>query len=222
MSNLDEIVKFLTDTRFEGSTFVTDGDRLFVLEIFLFQQTKDKILKSLDIDSIEDSEKVKEMVMKEVKLEDYKVVVKEIKDENLVVRTNHGIFLKDAGYTEKDGEGYISSVIRRNTVIDNINKLNPNHPFEILTCLKNLTTNKLNRRTEMCPIREEPSKYLTTAILMLTPTGTIYVIPVFCKFEETSLNRILKDRDSSVVILPKRLPLFESKKNFYDYVRYNI
>ena len=38
----------------------------------------------------------------------------------------------------------------------------------------------------------------------------MYVVPLNCTFEDTSFNRVSKDRDVHVVILPKKLPLFES------------
>ena len=210
MDNIKDVVDTLVEERFEGNTLVSDGQKLFCLEIFLHNKTKEAILRNLEIDPIEDDEDVKSILLKHITPEDYDVKVKEIKDENLVVRTNHGIFLKDAGYTKEDGDGYKSSVMRRETVISAIHEENPNHPLEVLTTIKNLTSENLDRDTKFCPIREEPSEYISTSIVLLTPTSTMYVVPLECSFSESSFERVVKDRDVSIVILPKKLKLFEN------------
>jgi hypothetical protein len=210
MDNIKDVVDTLVEERFEGNTIVSDGEKLFCLEIFLHNKTKEAILRNLEIDPIEDDEDVKKILLKHIVPEDYNVKVKEIKDYNLVVRTNHGIFLKDAGYTKEDGEGYKSSIMRRDTVIDAIEKEEPNHPLEVLTTLKNLTSKNLDRNTKFCPIREEPSDYISTSIVLLTPTSSMYVVPLQCSFSDSSFERVVKDRDVSIVVLPKKLKLFEN------------
>jgi hypothetical protein len=210
MSDLDEIVKTLVDERFEGNTMVSDGKRLFIIEIFLHQQTKDKIIKDYEIDPIQNKSDIKKEILKHINPEDYMVSVKEIKNDSLVVRTNHGIFLSNAGYTKKDGDGYKSSISRRNITIDYLKNINIDNPFDVLVCLNKLNSKNLKLNTELCPIREFPSKYITTSILMLSPSGVIYVIPKNCKFSNTSLLRVTKDRDTQIVILPKNLPLYEN------------
>lgn len=40
------------------------------------------------------------------------------------VRTNHGIYYQDAGYTEKDGENYLSSLARRDQAMKELRKVN--------------------------------------------------------------------------------------------------
>lgn len=210
MDNLKEVVDTLVEERFEGNTLVSDGEKLFVLEIFLHNKTKEAILKDLEIDPIEDEDDVKSILLKHITPEDYDVKVKEVKDDTIVVRTNHGIFLKDAGYTPEDGEGFKSSTMRREAVIDAIKEQKPNHPLEVLTLLKNLNSKALDCDTKFCPIREDPSPYLSTSIVLLTPTSTMFVVPIVCSFSESSLNRILKDRDVSVVIMPKNMKLFEN------------
>ena len=39
------------------------------------------------------------------------------------VRTNHGIYYQDAGYTEKDGENYLSSLARRDQAMKELRKI---------------------------------------------------------------------------------------------------
>lgn len=210
MDKIQDVVDTLVEERFEGNTLVSDGQKLFCIEIFLHNKTKEAILKNLEIDPIEDEDDVKAILLKHITPEDYDVKVIEIKDENLVVRTNHGILLKDAGYTKEDGDGFKSSVMRRDIVIDQIEKDKPNHPLEVLTILKNLTSKNLKKDTKFCPIREEPSDYLSTSIVLLTPTSSMYVVPLECLFSESSFTRITKERDVSVTILPKKLKLFEN------------
>ena len=215
MSNINDVVKFLTDVRFEGNTFVSDGKRLFVLEIFLSKVTKSSILANLEIDPIADKEDVKKILLKHIKPDDYDVAVKEIKSKSLVVRTNHGILLPKAGYQPESGIGYKSSVYRRKVVINTIKALNPTNPFDIIMALKQLNTTDIHNDDIMRPIRTMPdSPYQTTTILCLTSTGIMFVLPLRCKFENTNSNRIQKDRDVHIVILPKKLSLFtESIEN---------
>lgn len=209
MDKLQDVVDTLVEERFEGNTLVSDGEKLFCLEIFLHNKTKEAILKNLEIDPIEDEDDVKAILLKHITPEDYDVKVKEIKDDILVVRTNHGILLKDAGYTKEDGEGYKSSLMRRETVVKAIEDEEPNHPLEVLTLLKNLTSKNLDRDTKFCPIREDPSPYISTSIVLLTPTSSMYVVPLECSFSDSSLERVTKERDVSITILPRKLKLFE-------------
>lgn len=212
MPNITEVVDFLIEVRFDGCTLVSDGDKLFVIEIFLQQATKDKIIADLELDPIEDEDKVKDALLKAIEPEDYEVSFKEIKDENLVVRTNHGVLLPKAGYQPKDVEGYESSVFRKDIVQKAIEELNPSHPFEILTMLKNMGNERIHSKDIMRPIRTMPaSAYQTTTILCLASTGIMFVLPIECTFEETKFTRIQKDRDVHIVILPKKLPLFEGE-----------
>lgn len=217
-SKVEDVIKVLVDARFDGNTLVSDGKRLFVIEIFLHQTTKDKILADLEIDPIADEDDVKAILAKHISPEDYDVKVKEIKgDETLVVRTNHGVLLPKAGYQPKDGVGFESSVNRRNVVVKTLTDLKPEHPFEVLTALKNLGSDDIHKEDIMRPIRTMPaSPYLSTTVLMLTGTGSMYILPLDCKFEDTPLNRIQKDRNVHVVILPKKLPLFEELEEFYE------
>ena len=100
--------------------------------------------------------------------------------------------------------------MRRDTVIDVIEKENPNHPLEVLTLLKNLTSKNLDRETIFCPIREEPSDYISTSIVLLTPTSSMFVVPLECTFSESSLERVTKEREVAITILPRKLKLFEN------------
>ena len=43
-----------------------------------------------------------QILLKNIKPEDYDVQVTEIKKDDLIVRTNHSQYLDDAGYTDKE------------------------------------------------------------------------------------------------------------------------
>ncbi len=227
--NLEDAVNIVVDAKFEGCTFLSDGQKLYVLEIFLPKKVKDKYEKiilaenpDLDIekaktkkDYIEIRKQTRELVYKRVQDSDYSIVKKEIIEDDLVVRTNHGIYLKKAGYTPED-DGYDSSVNRRKVVIDTLESLEINNPFDVLTTIKNLDNEDIHKNPEMRPIRVDPSEYFTTTVLMLVPTGTMFAIPLRSSFKDIEIDKLLKPREVNFVLLPKNFNLwriFESTKN---------
>lgn len=238
MDDLDKIVKLLEDERFEGNTLVSDGKRLFIVEIFLPVKIKDKYEKEVleknpklasdekDDDYSDKRKKVRDIIYTLVQKEDYQVFIKEVEDDNIVVRTNHGIELKNAGYTPKDGEGYESSMNRRKVVLDTLEDLEINNPFDVLTAIKNLGGEDVHKNVMMRPIRSEPCKYITTTILMLTPTGTMFAVPMEATFRDIELDKINEDKGVSFVLLPKNFNLwkiFETpKKKLKEYFERRI
>lgn len=220
-SKIEEIVKILEDECFTGNTFVSDGKRLFVLEISVNNSKaaniENDLLQDPKVSEMTDEE-IEELVKKNLTKDDFDIVVKELTDskETLHVRTNHGIFSKKAGYQPKDGEGYESSTKRYTHVMDTLGKLESNdHPFEYLTALKNLSKNEVDKKEENRPVRVKGNDtgYWTSTAVMLTPTGTLFTIPLDSTFESSDFNRIYKTgRKVHFVLLPKDLPLFESSK----------
>jgi hypothetical protein len=149
--------------------------------------------------------------MKNLKPEDYAVNVREIKESRLVVRTNHGIIDDEGGYQPKDKKGYESSTLRLETAMKTMKKLtDDSHPFEALTILKNLTIEQDKKENNPIRVKGNDSGYFSGTILMLTPTGTLFAVPLHSKFEKVNFERIHKERKVSFVLLPKNLPLFES------------
>lgn len=224
MAKLDDVVNTLKEELFTGNTFVSDGKRLFVLEISIKSKNVDKkekdFMKNIDTSEM-DNDEIKSLVMKNIQPEDYSVVVKELtkSKETLHIRTNHGILDSSAGYQPKDGDGYESSTKRYKHVMDTLSKFDDNdHPFEYLTALKNLSRNTVDKDKENRPVRlpDNDSGYWSGTIVMLTPTGTMFTIPLHAKFNDTNFNRIYKERKVHFVLLPKDLPLFEGiyKKHF--------
>lgn len=221
LPNIKDVVDFLVDVRFDGCTFVSDGKKLFIIEIFLSQQTKDAIIDDLEMDPVDNEEEVKTALLKHIKPEDYEVQIKEIKEDKLIVRTNSGVLIPKAGYQPKDGDGYKSAIFRRDTVMRTLENLKPTHPFEILTALKNLNSADIHKDNFMRPIRSMPdSPYQSTTIICLTSTGTMFVVPIACKFQDTNFGRVNKERTVHIIILPRDLPLFESFRGYLSYEQF--
>jgi len=212
--NIKDIIHILRSELFTGNTFISDGDRLFVMECYIKQDAIDRETDSIvDIESIKFASEIHQIVMKGIKSNDYVVKVVEITDSDLVVRTNHGEILPEAGFqkTDEDPDGWKSSKSRYQIVYDSMDDMDEKtHPFEILTILKNLGDKKVHKDPEMRPIRIFPdTKYFSGCIVMLTSIGSLYVLPIECDFKSGGTDPN-KENGVSVVILPKRLPLFES------------
>lgn len=224
MDKIEDVVKTLEDKRFEGCTLVSDGKRLFVIEIFLDKVIKEKyeqiiLKKRPELADKEDPKKrmeLRDIIYSMVNKEEFKVEVREINKKENIVRTNHGVFLKDSGYTPKDGDGYKSSILRREYVQKTLDGMDINHPFDVLTAIKNMKSPRVHENPEMRPIRIPPSKYITTTVLMLTPTGTMFAIPMEAKFENIDINKLNQDKGVNFVLLPKGLRLFESTYKYFS------
>ena len=211
--SIEKAVKIITEGGLEGCTFVSNGERLFVCEVFLDNVVKKGLLKKYNIDP--NSKDAKAKLLRVVQKEDYDVNIHEVIKDDLVVRTNHGIRLDDAGYQPEDGDGYKSSKSRRDIVLKTMRQKDIDHPLEVLSILKNLNQKNTKKDDGLSPIRtEEESDFVSTTALMLTSTGYMFVVPLWCSFEKTSFNRIIKPRGVQIVILPKELPLFESSLKY--------
>jgi len=216
MTNIKEIVQTIKDELLLGNTFVSDGDRLFVIEIAIKAEAIVRATEAIkDIDSIKLAADVQHQIMKGIHPEDYLVKSTEIRDKDidLVVRTNHGVLVPEAGYQKSDPDtvGYQSSLSRYNIAYKMMKGMDQDtHPFEILTVIKNLGHDDVHENPKNRPIRNKGfSKYFSGCVVMLTPTGTLYVVPIDCTFATTDFRHINQDHKVSVIILPKDLPLFE-------------
>jgi len=222
---VDDAVKVLVDNLFDGNTFVSDGDNLTIIEVFLKREVDkvmmEKLAKEMGKDLTKDYVEVRRKLWERVSKEDYDIVVKKIKEDTFVVRTNHGEYIKDAGYIPVEGEGYISSQKRRKYIEKALRELKPiTHPFQVLTMMKNQGNPEIDKNPQYRPLRVAPSNYnpdkddpvyYTSSIIMCTPTGQIYMIPVDCIFKDYDISVMAKEKDVYFVVLPKNLPLFESK-----------
>lgn len=104
--DLQEALKSFQEMKFDGCTFVSDGDKCFLIESSLPADVKKELKKSENIDQAEKT------IRDAAEEDDFITTVEEITDW-LCVRTNHGVTNEDAGYQEKDGISFESSTSRR-------------------------------------------------------------------------------------------------------------
>lgn len=219
VNSVKDAVKILTKDKFIGTSFISDGDKLTILEIYVNSEAWQREIDKFDQKKFEKMSPVDQdyKIMEGIKDEDYDVELQEIKKDTQAVRTNHGRLLPKAGY-QKNGEdtkGYTSSMLRDKYTRDSLNNLGDDaHPFDIMTALKNLTG--CDKEPQNCPIRVKGKKdkdgnipYYTSTIVMLTPTGTMFAIPLDSSVGPKSSLRLKPNRKVDFVLLPKNLPLFE-------------
>lgn len=213
-TTIEKAVKVLVDESIDGNTIITDGDRVFVIECYIPESIKDKY-KDLVVNgkTFEDL----------IKSDEYICHVEEIKEDDLVVRTNHGIFLPDAGYQPKDGDSYISSTRRRKYAIEAL-EARVFHPIDLIIQLSRLQKEEIDKNAFYRPIRlkdvakskDTDVEIFSTAVIYLDPSGTIFLRPIECKVTDISVSKLTdKNRQANLVILPAHIPLFEKSYNKY-------
>lgn len=101
-SNLEEAVKEFTEMQFDGCTYVSDGEKCFLIE------------SSIDNKYTRELKKIKDMEERRSKAKefDHTTTTEEITDW-ISVRANHGITNKKVGYEDRDGISYRSSKNRK-------------------------------------------------------------------------------------------------------------
>jgi len=220
--SIKEAKNILIKERFVGTSFISDGDKLEILEIYVNDEAYKREELKIGEEKLKKLNKAQQIIeiMKGISDKDYDIASHEVKKDNLAIRTNHGRLLDKAGYQpdDEDPKGYTSSMFRWKITKDALEKIKEPHPFEILTTLKNLKG--IQKETQNNPIRiKTPKKegkqpYYSTTIIMLTPTGTMFAVPLEDEVDEKSKLVLKKDRKVDFVLLPKNLPLFESKDSF--------
>lgn len=105
IADLDAAVKTFSEMKFDGCTFISDGERCFLVESSLTTKGKKELKKA--------GREEGESIRPQATADGFITTIEEIKDW-LAVRTNHGITNTEAGYQEKDGVSYESSENRRN------------------------------------------------------------------------------------------------------------
>lgn len=118
--NLDQAIKSFKEMKFDGCTFISDGDKCFLIESSLPADIKQELKDKKTKDGAEGT------IRKAAKEDDFITTVEEVKDW-LCVRTNHGVTNEEAGYQEKDGISFESSTSRREKAENYIKE----HVFEV-------------------------------------------------------------------------------------------
>jgi len=228
-NSVEEAKKILIDNRFIGSSLISNGDKLVILEIYVNDDAYQREIKKIQDAGKIDLEKMKIVdqvykIMEGITDEDYDISSKEIKKDSVIVRTNHGKLLPDAGYQEDDEDtsGWNSSQKRYSYAYKALEKLGTDcHPFDALTTLKNLKGIEKNPQNNPIRVKEGATKdkpYYSTTIVMLTPTGTMFAVPLEDEVDEKSKLVLKPGRKVDFVLLPKNLPLFECNNSFYNIV----
>jgi hypothetical protein len=215
LHNIEKAVELLKEYKFDGNTFLTDGDRLFIMETYLPAEVKDKYRSK-----IEGTNKRFEDV---VPPEEYVVSTKEIKKDYLVVRANSGVLDPDGGYVEVDGDSYESSQKRREYTMKFIEE-SVYEPIELITKLSRLGRDDIDKNPFFRPIRlkgkakskDNPNvEIFSTSIIQLDPAGTMILKPIECKVEDVSVNKLVSGKYlANLVILPESSPMFENFRTF--------
>lgn len=146
-SNLKEAVKAFEEMKFDGCTFISDGNKCFLVESSLPNKTRQKIRR-----------RAGRSFRSQAKSEDFVTTIEEIEDW-IAVRTNHGITNDEAGYQEKDGVSFESSENRRNFaeayIRDNVFEIS-----DILPAIDNMGDETVNENPFLRPrrVKEEIQK----------------------------------------------------------------
>ena len=218
--SIKEAKEILIKDRFVGTSFISDGDNLTILEIYVNDDSYNREAEKFGREKLEKLNKAEQIieVMKGISDEDYDVASHEVKKDRIAVRTNHGRLLDKAGYQpeDEDPKGYTSSMFRWKIAKEAVEKLGDDcHPFDVLTTLKNLKGIQKNPQDNPIRVKTPKNKdgkqsYYSTTIVMITPTGTLFAVPLEDEVKQDSKLRLKKERKVDFVLLPKNLPLFES------------
>lgn len=208
--DIEKAIDILVENKFDGNTFLSDGDRLFVLEVFISNTVKDKYRA--------EKERTGKRFEDLVSIEEFTITSREIKDDWLVVRTNSGIYNKKGGYIPSDGDSYKSSSRRRNHTIDAV-KEKVYEPIDLIDTLAKLDTKEVDKDPWFRPVRikekepkdEDGVNIYTTSIIQIDPNGTMILQPVNCKLKDYNINNLSNKKYlTNLVLFPEKKKVFES------------
>jgi len=207
--HIKDAVNILKENKFDGCTLVTNGDDLFIIEISIPEEVSAKYRGTL-----KDGQRLEDVL----KPEEYSTSVLEIKEDYLIVRTNSGVLDDSFGYQPKDGDGYKSSIKRREYAMEALEK-NAFEPIDLIVTLSRLGRDTVDKNPFFRPIRlkDEISKLpdmdvpiYSTSIIQTDPSGTMIVKPISCTFDIKNMHNLIKsDYRTHLVILPYTSALFE-------------
>lgn len=219
-NTVKDAAKVIVDNRIDGNTFITDGNTLIEIEIYIPEEVKIKYAPIAK----EKGKKLEDVIPYDKYVVKFRTVDN---DEFLIVKTNIGSMLKNAGYNKKDGENYISSVKRQKYAYDTIVN-SVFHPVDLIIQLSRLGRDEIDKNPYYRPVRlkdiainkDKPDgdQIFSTAVVQLDPSGTIFLRPIECDVDDISINKLAdKKRRTNLVVLPAHIPLFESFKNFIKF-----
>lgn len=193
--SLKEAVKSFQELKFDGCTFVSDGDQCFLIESSLPADVKKELKSKKTKDGAEGT------IRKAAKEDDFVTTVEEVKDW-LCVRTNHGVTNEEAGYQEKDGISFESSTSRREKAEAYIKE----HVFEVSDILpaidamggeameKNafLRPRRVKEEVEAIAKKDKDFKSIiySTSAFVMTSNGSIKVKLYDASISDININKV--------------------------------
>ncbi len=203
-------VDIIKAEKFDGCTLITDGDKLFIIETSLPQETADKYR-----DQVVDGKRFEDVVPPE----EFITEVLEIKKDYLVVRTNTGVLDDSFGYQPKDGDGHTSAQKRREYAMEILDK-NAYEPLDLIVSMSRMGRQEIDKNPFFRPLRlkdevpamdDSGTKIYTTSIIQTDPSGTMIVKPIECSFDINNAQNLISAKyKTHLVILPHRSRMFES------------
>lgn len=211
--NIDIAADILREEKFDGCTLLTDGNRLIIIESSIPEEVAKKYRNQL-----QDGQRFEDIVP----ADEYKTEVLEIKEDYLIVRTNTGVLEDTFGYQIKDGDGYESSMKRREYAMKYLEE-QAFEPLDLIVTLSKLGRSEIDKNPFFRPIRlkdeikDQDVPVYTTSIIQTDPSGTMIVKPIECTFDiNNSENLISAKYKTHLVILPHKSRMFESFKWYTD------
>ena len=214
---IEEALEVICDYKFIGCTFLTDGDKLYSIEISIPQA---KLLNYRKQDDYKDLsyKEFKSTIMNNLNEDDFTISVKDYTNKTIAVKTNHSVDRKNLGYI--DGQkGYKSSTKRRDIAFDFLKDIKDDNIEDILYTLSALDLPKYNKNPEFRPLRSKDkinlsksdkdkyqiTSYYTTDILGIDPKKrTLYILPLHSKI--LNYNTFLqKETKNHIIVLNKNL-----------------
>ena len=208
--DIKSAVDIIKAEKFDGCTLITDGDKLFIIETSLPQETADKYR-----DQVVDGKRFEDVVPPE----EFVTEVLEIKKDYLVVRTNTGVLDDSFGYQPKDGDGHTSAQKRREYAMEILDK-NAYEPLDLIVSMSRMGRPEIDKNPFFRPLRlkdevpamdDSGTKIYTTSIIQTDPSGTMIVKPIECSFDINNAQNLISAKyKTHLVILPHRSRMFES------------
>ncbi|HPM74228.1 MAG TPA: hypothetical protein PLA71_00735 [Saccharofermentans sp.] len=191
--DIEDTVNYLIDREFNGNTIIFNQDRAFLLEGAL------------------NSEQV------------FKHEVREIKQSQTIVRTNHGIWLPWAGYQADSEDEHFryarkSSEARKKQVEKDIKTIEEaSHMLDAISDVSNKKDNQMNPiRLRRHAHEHGSSIMLTTGQLMIIPSElTLYYRPIWCTMDLNNINT-LERMDSKTFFQPMSMKPIYDKLNMKE------
>lgn len=177
-ADLEEAVKAFGEMKFDGCTFISDGEKCFLIETSAPDAKKSEETKKKERET-------GQAIRTKEHLDKYELETKEVTDW-LCVRTNHGILNKRFGYQKEDGIPYKSSSKRREFAEAYIRE-NVFHVGDIIPAIDAMGDQVVHKNPFLRPRRiqseiidwikngGEATEIFSTSAVIMTAAGNMHV-----------------------------------------------